>query len=110
LKRIYKACHIQFEEFLKGYGPFKNNGLCHYDANRVKAFVLSNQGDIPRSKILTDLIKVERDARFNIDLINENFLSLCEHIREDIALVLLDKEDCSTEVDTDSLAKKLDSI
>jgi hypothetical protein len=35
IRRIFKVCHIQFEEFLKKYGPFKQNGACNYDAHKV---------------------------------------------------------------------------
>lgn len=39
---------------------------------------------------------------------DESFSSLCDHIREDIALVLIDEDDYSLELDIDGLIKKLE--
>ena len=66
-------------------------------------------GDFPRCEVIYDLLQIEKEAKFDLDLCNENFVSLCDHIREDIALVLIDKDEYSQEIDTESLIKKLET-
>jgi hypothetical protein len=104
------VCHLQFEEFLKKQGPFKTNGVSSYSTLSVEAYLKSNEGgEIPKCDVIFDLLQVEKDSKFNLDQISESFISLCDHIREDIALVLIDKDEYSAELDTESLIKKLEN-